>query len=273
MRGPYPPPPAPGPPLGVFAQAGRRAGTTPADMSTRAVRERNGYRITGTKHFISNAAHADFIVVFAKTDPNAGHKGISAFVVEPSKGGVQFGASEKTMGLRGGHVFEVAFDCWVPEDQRLGPEGTGFRTAMKVLDNGRVEVAAMCTGMATEALEAAIKWSKLRQVDGHPISEFQGLQWMLAEMATELEAARLLGLRAASMREARQRFSREASMAKLFASEKAGKIIDRALQIHGGYGYSRDLPLERLARDVRIMRIYEGSSEVQRNIIARNLLG
>jgi len=259
--------------LGAFALTEPRAGSNPADMSARAVREGNGYRITGTKHFISNAAHADFIVVYAKTDPAAGHKGISAFVVEPSEGGVQFGAPEKTMGLRGGHVFEVAFDCWVPEVQRLGPEGTGFRTAMKVLDNGRVEVAAMCTGMAGEALEAAIKWSKLRHVDGHPISEFQGLQWMLAEMATELEAARLLGLRAAAMREARQRFSREASMAKLFASEKAGKIIDRALQIHGGYGYSRDLPLERLARDVRIMRIYEGSSEVQRNIIARNLLG
>jgi len=130
----------------------------------------------------------------------------------------------------------------------------------------------MCTGMAGEALAMAVEWAKTRQVGGHAIAEFQGLQWMLADMATELDAARLMGLRAASLRERGERFSKEASMAKLFASEKAGSIIDRALQIHGGYGYSQELPLERMARDVRIMRIYEGSSEIQRNIIARMLL-
>jgi alkylation response protein AidB-like acyl-CoA dehydrogenase len=258
--------------LGSFALTEPRAGSNPADMSTLATREGDGYRITGTKHFISNAAHADFIVVYAKTDPSAGPRGISAFVVEPRVGGVSFGAPEATMGLRGGHVFEVSFDCWVPEAQRVGPEGTGFRTAMKVLDNGRLEVAAMSTGLAGAALDAAIEWSKLRCVDGHPISEFQGLQWMLADMATELDAARLLALRAVELRETGQRFSKEAAMAKLFASEAAGRIIDRALQIHGGYGYSRAMPIERMARDARIMRIYEGSSEIQRNIIARSLL-
>lgn len=258
--------------LGAFALTEPRAGSNPADMSTRAVREGKGYRIIGVKHFISNAAYADFIVVFAKTNPAAGHKGISAFVVEPKHGGVETNAPEKTMGLRGGHVFEVAFDCWVPDCNRLGPEGSGFRTAMHVLDNGRIEVSAMCTGMAGAALDAAVGWSKTRQVNGHPIAEFQGLQWMLADMATELDAARLMGLRAASLRGSGKRYSREASMAKLLASETAGAVIDRALQIHGGYGYSRDMPLERLARDVRIMRIYEGSSEIQRNIIARTLL-
>jgi butyryl-CoA dehydrogenase len=258
--------------LGAFALTEPRAGSNPADMSSRAVREADGYRITGVKHFISNAAHADLIVVFAKTDEAVGARGISAFVVEPARGGVTFAPAEKTMGLRGGHVFEVAFDCHVPEDHRLGPEGSGFRTALKVLDNGRVEVAAMCTGMAREALSLALDWAKQRQVGGHPLADFQGLQWMLADMATELDAARLLGLRAAALRESGVRFSQEASMAKLFASEKAGTIIDRALQIHGGYGYTRGLPLERMLRDVRIMRIYEGSSEVQRNVIARNLI-
>ena len=258
--------------LGAFALTEPRAGSNPADMSTRAVREGDGYRISGVKHFISNARYADFIIVYAKTDPAAGPRGISAFIVEPARGGVTISPPEKTMGLRGGHVFEIAFDCVVPAANRLGPEGSGFRTALKVLDNGRIEVSAMCTGMAKEALGLALAWAKERQVGGHPIAEFQGLQWMLADMATELDAARLMGLRAASMREAGGRFSRESSMAKLFASETAGAIIDRALQIHGGYGYSRDMPLERLARDVRIMRIYEGSSEIQRNIIARTLL-
>jgi len=272
IRERYLPKAAAGCSLGAFALTEPRAGSNPADMSTRAVREGEGYRITGVKHFISNAAYADFIVVFAKTDPAAGYKGISAFIVEPRHGGVATSAPEKTMGLRGGHVFEVAFDCWVPERNRLGPEGSGFRTAMHVLDNGRIEVSAMCTGMAGAALDAAVSWSKTRQVDGHPIAEFQGLQWMLADMATELEAARLMGLRAASLRGSGKRYSREASMAKLLASETASAVIDRALQIHGGYGYSRDMPLERLARDVRIMRIYEGSSEIQRNIIARTLL-
>ncbi|MBM1175272.1 acyl-CoA dehydrogenase family protein [Microvirga arabica] len=272
VRVQYLPDAATGRTLGAFALTEPRAGSNPADMSTRAVREKGGYRISGVKHFISNAAHADFIVVFAKTDPASGYKGISAFVVEPKNGGVHVSAPEKTMGLRGGHVFEVVFDCWVPESNRLGPEGSGFRTAMNVLDNGRIEVSAMCTGMAKVALAAAIDWSQTRQVDGHPIAEFQGLQWILADMATELDAARLVGLRAASLRGSGKRYSREASMAKLFASETAGSVIDRALQIHGGYGYSRDLPLERLARDARIMRIYEGSSEIQRNIIARTLL-
>ncbi len=258
--------------LGAFALTEPRAGSNPSDMTTRALPEPDGYRLTGVKHFISNAGQADFIVVFAKTDPGAGHRGISAFIVDARDPGVTVGRPERTMGLKAGHVFEVSFDCVMPRASRLGPEGSGFRTAMKVLDNGRVEIAACCIGIAESALEAALAWSKERRVDGAPIAGLQGIQWMLADMATELEAARLLGLRAATLRGTGGRFTREASMAKLFASEAAGRVADRALQIHGGYGYSRDLPIERYARDLRVMRIYEGSSEIQRNIIARLLL-
>jgi alkylation response protein AidB-like acyl-CoA dehydrogenase len=260
--------------LGAFALTEPRAGSNPADMSTKAVPDgRGGYRLSGVKHFISNAGAADLLVVFAITDPAAGHRGISAFVVDRAMPGVSVGKAEPTMGLRGGHVFEVAFeDCALPPGRRLGAEGSGFRTAMKVLDNGRIEVAATSTGIAAAALDAAVAWAKVREVDGAPIGRFQGLQWMLADMATELEAARVLGLRAARLRADGERFSSEASMAKLFASEAAGRITDKAIQIHGGYGYSREMPLERYARDARIMRIYEGSSEIQRNIIARGLL-
>ncbi|HLI13838.1 MAG TPA: acyl-CoA dehydrogenase family protein [Alphaproteobacteria bacterium] len=274
QRGRWLPDAASGQSLGAFALTEPQAGSNPADMTTRAVRDGDAYRLTGTKHFISNALHANFLIVFAITDPSAGARGISAFIVDRESRGLKVGTHEPTFGLRAGHVFEVAFDdCLVPADRRLGSEGSGFRTAMKVLDNGRIEIAATCTGIARAALDAALEWVKQRQIGGGPIARFQGLQWMLADMATDLEAARLLGLRAASLRATGARYSREASMAKLYASEMAGRVTDLALQIHGGYGYSRNLPLERFVRDARIMRIYEGSSEIQRNIIARALLG
>ncbi|WP_312017450.1 acyl-CoA dehydrogenase family protein [Bradyrhizobium sp. AUGA SZCCT0431] len=259
--------------LGAFALTEPGAGSNPAEMSTRARREGDGYRITGQKCFISNAAAADFIVVYAKSNPDAGARGISAYLIRPSEhAGVEISSHEKTMGLRGGHVFTVSLDCFVPASCLLGDEGQGFRTAMKVLDNGRIEVAAQATGIAGAALEAAIDYAKTRFVGGHPIADLQGLQWMLADSATELAAARGLGLNAARLRERRERFSVEASMAKLYASEAAWRIADRALQIHGGYGYTRAFPLERYLRDLRIFRIYEGSSEIQRNIIARTIL-
>jgi alkylation response protein AidB-like acyl-CoA dehydrogenase len=202
-----------------------------------------------------------------------GARGVSAFVVEPAKtDGMEIGTHEETMGLRGGHVFPISFDCHVPAENRLGDEGTGFRTAMKVLDNGRIEVAAQATGIARAALDAAVSYAKEREVGGQPISTFQGLQWMLADSATELAAARALGLQAARKRGTGERFSSESAFAKLYASEAAWRIADRALQIHGGYGYTRDFPLERYLRDLRIFRIYEGSSEIQRTIIARDLL-
>jgi alkylation response protein AidB-like acyl-CoA dehydrogenase len=260
--------------LGAFALTEPGAGSNPADMSTMAVRDGDGWRIKGTKHFISNAGEADFLVVYAKTDRAAGARGISAFVVEPAVcGGITIGKPERTMGVRGGHVFEVVFDCVVPGDGILGREGSGFRTALKTLDGGRLDIAACAIGIAEAALGAATAWAKERQIGGHPIAEFQGLQWMIADMAVDIGAARGLADAATAKRQAGERFSLEASMAKLYASEMATRVTDTALQIHGGYGYTSDLPLERYARDVRIFRIFEGSSEVQRNIIARTLLG
>ena len=259
--------------LGAFALTEPMAGSNPADMRSTATRDGDGYRLKGAKCFISNAGAADFIVVYAKTDPAVGARGVSAFVVEPAKtDGMEIGTHEETMGLRGGHVFPISFDCHVPAENRLGDEGTGFRTAMKVLDNGRIEVAAQATGIARAALDAAVSYAKEREVGGQPISTFQGLQWMLADSATELAAARALGLQAARKRGTGERFSSESAFAKLYASEAAWRIADRALQIHGGYGYTRDFPLERYLRDLRIFRIYEGSSEIQRTIIARDLL-
>jgi butyryl-CoA dehydrogenase len=259
--------------LGAFALTEPQAGSNPADMSSYALREGAGYRIKGTKCFISNAGGADFIVVYAKTDRAAGARGVSAFIVEPkTTSGVDIAPHERTMGLRGGHVFGISFDCWVPEANRLGDEGTGFRTAMKVLDNGRIEVAAQATGIAGAALTAAIAYAKERKVGGHPIGDFQGLQFMLADCATELAAARALSMQAAVKRGTGARYSSESAFAKLYATEAAWRIADRALQIHGGYGYTRDFPLERYLRDLRIFRIYEGSSEIQRTIIARGLL-
>lgn len=259
--------------LGAFALTEPMAGSNPADMRSTATRDGDGYRLKGSKCFISNAGEADFIVVYAKTDNEAGARGVSAFVVEPGKtDGVDIGNHEETMGLRGGHVFPISFDCHVPAENRLGDEGTGFRTAMKVLDNGRIEVAAQATGIARAALDAAVSYAKEREVGGRPISSFQGLQWMLADSATELAAARALGLQAARKRGTGERYSSDSAFAKLYASEAAWRIADRALQIHGGYGYTRDFPLERYLRDLRIFRVYEGSSEIQRTIIAREML-
>jgi alkylation response protein AidB-like acyl-CoA dehydrogenase len=258
--------------LGAFALTEPGAGSNPAEMTTMAVPVEGGYRIRGTKHFISNAGDADFIVVYAKTDPAAGARGISAFVLDRNMPGLSIAPPERTMGLRGGHVFEISLDCEVSADRRLGAPGSGFRTAMKVLDAGRVEIAACAVGIAEAAMSAAVDWARQRHVGGAPIAELQGIQWKIADMAVDVAAARALGLEAARAREAGRRYSREASIAKLFASEMVARVTDEALQIHGGYGFCTNLPLERYVRDCRIFRIYEGSSEVQRNIIARQIL-
>ena len=272
LRAKYLPGAAEGTLLGAFALTEPNAGSDPADMRTHASREGDGYRIKGRKCFISNGGVADFLIVYAVTDPAAAHKGISAFVVDKATPGLKPGRVEKTMGLKGGHVWELDFDLHVASENRLGPEGTGFRTAMKVLDNGRLEVAAMCIGIAQQALDLATDWAKTRQIGGEALAARQGIRWQLADMATDLHAARLIALEAARLRQNGERFSQAASMAKLYASEMAHRVTDAALQIHGGYGFTRDFPLERLARDVRIMRIYEGSSEIQRNIIAAHVL-
>jgi butyryl-CoA dehydrogenase len=272
LRRRYLPPAAAGETLGAFALTEPHAGSNPADLRSRAEATGGGYRLRGSKQFISNAGVADFIVVFATTDADAGHRGISAFVVDRHVDGMDISGPEKTMGLKGGHVFGLAFDCEVSEAARIGSEGAGFKLAMQVLDRGRVEVASQCIGIARAAYRAALAWAREREVGRQPLADYQGIRWLLADMATRLESARLLTHRAACLREREMRFSTESAMAKLAASEMAARVTDAALQIHGGYGYSRDLPLERYVRDVRIMRIYEGASEVQKNIIAHGIL-
>jgi alkylation response protein AidB-like acyl-CoA dehydrogenase len=258
--------------LGAYALTEPRSGSDPAGMVTRARRDADGFRITGTKHFITNAAEADFFVVFARSSDEPGSRGVSAFYVEAVGGGIATSKTESIMGIRGSRIYEVNFDCHVPHANLLGELGRGFKIAMAVLDRGRVDIAAMSIGLGRVALEAAVAWAKERAAFSHKIAEYQGIQWMLADMATMLEAATLLTYKAAWARANGGRFTAEASMAKLFASEAAGKITDLALQIHGGFGYTQALPLERYVRDARILRLFEGSSEIQRNIIARHVL-
>jgi len=258
--------------MGGFALSEPAAGSNPAEMTTTATCTGDTWHLVGTKHFISNAAHADFLIVYAKTDPAAGARGISAFYVDTKQTGISYGAPERTMGLRGGHVFEVHFDTHIPRENLIGIENKGFRLALQVLDAGRLDIAACCVGIAQAAFDAALAWAKTRHIDGAPISDKQGISWMLADMAVDIAAARALAERANAKRAAGQTYSLESSMAKLHASEMAGRVTDRALQIHGGYGFMAELPLERYVRDVRIMRIYEGSSEIQRNVIARTVL-
>lgn len=271
------PPAAEGAALGAFALTEPTAGSDPADMQTRARRTAEGWHLKGTKCFISNGGVADFIVVYAVTDPALGHRGISAFILPRGTPGLQAGSAERTMGLRGGHVFTLNIDCHLPPEALLGEEGRGFRTAMQVLDNGRIEVAAQCLGMAQAAMTAAIDYARQRVIGGMPLTDRQGIRWMIADMGVAYRAALLLAQDAARQRQTAHdggggRFSLAASMAKLAASEAAGRIADTALQLHGGYGYTRDFPVERICRDLRIMRIYEGSSEIQRTIISGNML-
>jgi alkylation response protein AidB-like acyl-CoA dehydrogenase len=212
--------------------------------------------------------------VFAKSDAQAGARGVSAFIVERDAPGVAVSRPEKLMGIRSAHAFEVAFDgVRVPLDQRLGDEGSGFKTAMKVLNNGRMDVAATAIGIAEAALAATVDWTRQRLVGGVPLADAQGVQWMLADMALRLEASWGLAVQAATLRDAAQPYTQASAMAKLHASEMVGFVTDSALQLHGGYGYTRELPLERMVRDARILRIYEGASEIQRTVIARGLLG
>ncbi|WP_321801048.1 acyl-CoA dehydrogenase family protein [Caballeronia sp. J97] len=271
LRDRYLPDAATGVKLGAFALTEPQAGSNPAGMSTQALRDGDSYHIRGVKHFISNADAAQFIVVYAKTSPEKGTRGISAFVVDRDTPGVTVAPPEKLMGIHGAPAHEVALDCVVPAANRLGEEGSGFRTAMKVLDNSRLDVAATSLGIAEAAFGDALDWAKQRNVGGEPLANKQGLQWMFADMKTRLEAAWLLTLQAAARRAAGEPFTELASMAKLYASEMVAFVTDSALQIHGGYGFTREMRIERLVRDARILRIYEGSSEIQRTVIARLL--
>jgi len=262
---------------GAFGLSEPGAGSDPGGMATTAVRGDGGFVLNGQKQWITSGSHAGVMVVWARTDTpekRLGNKGLSCFLVEQGTPGLEIGKHEEKMGLRASETVPLTFtDCFVPESALMGDLGAGFKVAMMALDGGRIGIASQAIGIATAALEAAIAYAKERKQFGQPIAEFQAIQWMIADSRTELDAAKLCALRAAQLKEKGEgRFSREAAVAKLFATESAWKICDRALQIHGGYGYVKDFPVERHLRDVRVSRIYEGTSEVQRIVIARSAL-
>lgn len=244
-----------------------------ARMSAVRKGKKGGWVLNGTKTFITNGGHADVAVVIAVTDRTAHTHGLSAFVVEKGTKGFRAGKKENKLGLRASDTSELIFeDCWVPEEALLGKEGDGFIDAMRILDGGRISIAALGLGMAQGAYEAALKYSKQRQQFGKFISEFQAIQWKLADMATEVDAARLLTMRAASMKDAGMKTTLESSMAKLYAGEVAVRCANECVQIHGGYGFIKDYPAEKFYRDVKLCTIGEGTSEIQRLVIARQIL-
>ena len=259
--------------IGAFALTEAGAGCDVSVLQTTAVREGDVYVINGSKRFITNGGIADIILVFAQTDKAQRHRGITAFIVENKLDGFSLGKEENKMGIRGTNTQELNFDDMrVSAANRLSDEGQGFKIAMTMLDAGRFGVAAQAVGIAQGAYEAALKYSKERVQFGKPIAQFQAIQWMLADMATRIEAARLLTYQAALTKESGARFSKEAAMAKLFASEMAVWVVNRAVQVHGGYGYMKEYSVERSYRDAKITELYEGTSEVQRMVIARSIL-
>ena len=248
------------------------AGSDAAATQTTAVLEKDEWAINGTKQFITSGDIADVVVVMAKTDKEKGAKGISAIVVEKDTKGFKVGQLEDKLGLRGSHTAELIFeDCRVPKDNLLGEKNMGFVGAMNILDRGRTAVGALSVGIARGALEDCLEYSKQREQFGRPISKFQAIQWMISDMATNIDAARLLVYRAAFLEDKGLPFSIEASMAKLFSSEVAMKATRDAIQVFGGYGYTREYPVERYFRDVKLCEIGEGTSEVQRIVIAKRL--
>jgi alkylation response protein AidB-like acyl-CoA dehydrogenase len=258
---------------GAFALSEPEAGSDPSAMRTTAVRTPGGWRLSGTKQWITSGDHAGAMVVWAVTEPGAGHKGITAFVVPGKAPGLAVARLEDKLGLRASSTAQLVLDgVEVGDDAVLGAPGRGFALAMMALDGGRIGIASQAIGIARGALEAAIRYAGERQTFGQPIIRHQAIGAMLADAATWLDAATLMTLCAAQQKQERRPFSQQAAMAKLFATEHAWKICDIALQVHGGYGYVRDFPVERALRDVRVTRIYEGTSEIQRIVIARNLL-
>jgi alkylation response protein AidB-like acyl-CoA dehydrogenase len=259
--------------LGAWGLTEPGSGSDAGGARMSATRAKGGWLLNGTKTFITNGTYADVSVVIAVTDKTAHTHGLSAFVVEKGARGFRPGKKENKLGLRASDTSELIFeDCWVPGEALLGNEGSGFVDAMRVLDGGRVSIAALGLGMAQGAYEAALKYSKQRKQFGQAISEFQAIQWKLADMATEIEAARLLTMRAACMKDAGLKTTMESSMAKLYAGEVAVRCANEGVQIHGGYGFIKDYPAEKFYRDVKLCTIGEGTSEIQRLVIARQLL-
>jgi alkylation response protein AidB-like acyl-CoA dehydrogenase len=260
--------------LGAWGLTEPGSGSDAAGARTTAVKKGDTWVLNGSKTFITNGGHADCAVVLAVTDKEKGTKGISAFVVEKGTKGFRPGRKENKLGLRASDTSELIFeDCEIPAENLVGKEGEGFKDAMRVLDGGRISIAALSLGMARGALDAAMKYAQERRQFGKAISEFQAIQFKLADMATELDAAWLLTMRAAQMKDAGMKVTLESAMAKLYASEAACRICDEGVQIHGGYGFIKDYPAEKFYRDVRLCPIGEGTSEIQRMVIARELLG
>jgi alkylation response protein AidB-like acyl-CoA dehydrogenase len=261
--------------IGAYSLSEPASGTDAGALLTTAVRKGDHYAVNGTKNFVTNGSIADVFVLFARTNPDPGlkHEGVSAFIVERSSPGLVVGKAEHKMGIRGSSTTTLFFDdCRVPAANLLGKEGEGFKIALSTLDGGRIGIASQAAGIAQACLEASVQYAKERRQFDQPIAAFQAVQWKIAQMATDIEAARLLILRAARLRDAGLPHTKEASMAKLFASQMANRHAAEAVQIHGGAGYIRDFPVERHFRDAKITEIYEGTSEVQRMVVARSLL-
>ena len=259
--------------LGCWGLTEPGSGSDAGGARMTAVRKGNEWVLNGTKTFITNGHYADIAVAIAVTDKSKGTKGMTAFLVDKGTKGFRPGKKENKLGLRASDTSELIFeDCVVPASAMCGQEGQGFVDAMKVLDGGRISIAALGLGMAQGAYESALKYSKSRKQFGQAISEFQGIQWKLADMATEIDAARLLTMRAASMKDAGLKTTQESAMAKLYSSEVAVRCANESVQIHGGYGFIKDYPAEKFYRDVKLCTIGEGTSEIQRLVIARNLL-
>lgn len=259
--------------LGAFALTEPSAGTDASAAQTKAVLDGDSWVLNGTKIFITNGKEADIYIIFAMTDKSAGARGISAFIVEKGTPGFTFGTKEKKMGIRGSSTYELIFtDCRIPQENLLGQVGQGFKIAMATLDGGRIGIASQALGIAEGALESTVKYVKSRKQFGKPLSKFQNTQFVLADLATRVEAAKLLVYKAAMAKDTQKTFSVEASMAKLYAAETAMYVTEKCVQLHGGYGYTREYEVERMMRDAKITEIYEGTSEVQRMVISGSML-
>ena len=259
--------------IGAFALTEPNAGSDPSRQTTKAIFDGDSYIINGSKRFTTTGKNAGVIIVTAKTDEKMRHRGISAFIVDQGTQGLTVGPLEDKMGLRASDTTDLIFeDCRIPAENRLGNEGEGFLIAMTALDGGRIGIAAQSVGVAQAAFDAAVQYAQEREQFGQAISKFQGLRWMIADMATEIEAARLLTFSAAEIKDRGENYTAQASMAKLFASEMVNRTTAKALQMHGGYGFTKEYPVERFYRDARVFTIYEGTSEIQRMVISNHIL-
>jgi alkylation response protein AidB-like acyl-CoA dehydrogenase len=265
--------------IGAYSLTEPMSGSDAGTMKSRAVRKGDTYVINGVKSWVTSGPVADYIVLFTMTDPEKKHRGVTAFLIDANQPGLTRGKKEPKLGIRASATSEIIYEDYkCPVENRLGEEGEGFKIAMTVLDAGRIGIASQAVGVAEAALEASVKYANEREAFGQKIGQFQGLQWILADMKTRIEAARMLTYNAALKKTAAKhdpnlRYTLEAAMAKLYASETAMWVTEKAVQIHGGMGYSKELPIERYFRDAKITEIYEGTSEIQRLVIARNVLG